>query len=411
MKTSGWMKLFAIVLALVIVGGCSENSGIYFDTAHKHYKENDLEKAKEYFEKAVKLNADDAQIHSWLAETNRRMGLKQESYDMANKALEIDPHNSFSHTVLGDLLNPMYGIWERSDSELAWLHLTKAVEYNPADGNAWLAIWSEAVRRGEKEIESKAYSALMETGILTPAILSYNRWTLEHLPPNAILLTNGDMDTYPALALQEVENFRTDVAIVNYSLLNTPWYANHIKDKYGIRLPLSDDEITKLKPVKIDGHIITTANQIMRAWLKARENGECENPIAIANTVADLSFAETSQDHFCSMGAFRIWMTEPSKFDADTTAVRKSLESVKPEQFTGPFASPDDRSPIRLISTNTIVTNITLLALDYSNSLIEAGRNDEAGEMLAWAMEFEKNTELGPVFIDQINTLKEEMIK
>ncbi|HOD67433.1 MAG TPA: DUF2723 domain-containing protein [candidate division Zixibacteria bacterium] len=73
---------------------------------------------------------------------------------------------------------------------------------------------------------------------------------LAPLPPDAILLTQGDNDTFPLWYLQRVEGVRPDVTVLNVPLLNTPWYVEQVR-RWDPRLPLefSAAELAAYAPV------------------------------------------------------------------------------------------------------------------------------------------------------------------
>ncbi len=74
---------------------------------------------------------------------------------------------------------------------------------------------------------------LMERNLYKGAILAEAVNRLNSCPPNAILFTNGDNDTYPLYYAQEFWNTRPDVRVLNRSLMNLPSYLNFYREAHG----------------------------------------------------------------------------------------------------------------------------------------------------------------------------------
>jgi len=84
--------------------------------------------------------------------------------------------------------------------------------------------------------------------IVVPALMASENWNdhdrsnrytshlnakayLDSCAENAILFTIGDNDTFPLWYMQEVENYRTDMKLINTSLFQTDWYIDQMKRK------------------------------------------------------------------------------------------------------------------------------------------------------------------------------------
>ncbi len=96
--------------------------------------------------------------------------------------------------------------------------------------------------------KSQALSASLVLMMGVPALMAFQNWDdhdrsrrttaydeaysyLKPLGDNAILFVYGDNDTYPLWGVQETEQLRDDVRVINYTLLGTSWYIQQTQRK------------------------------------------------------------------------------------------------------------------------------------------------------------------------------------
>lgn len=133
------------------------------------------------------------------------------------KALEIDPLCPEALSAAMDTAlrhsNPMGTRRECYEFGL------KAVAAAPnwANPHAMLYILGTLLNRPEEA--SLHLVAMLEKDYFSPALIDYGYNMLTSAAPGGIIITNGDNDTYPCLALQAAHGIRTDVTIANISLM------------------------------------------------------------------------------------------------------------------------------------------------------------------------------------------------
>jgi Ca2+/Na+ antiporter len=201
---------------------------------------------------------------------------------------------------------------------------------------------------------------------------SYNM--LMTCEPNAILITNGDNDTFPLWYLQEVDSIRRDVRIVNLSLLNTDWYIQQLRDlEPKVPIGLGDAELSKLGlvpwkkrqvtlnipksegeriarefqnkyqdrplnvPAKISFEVSPTLNTAYGSVLRVQDymilrilnNNKWKKPVYFAVTVAKKNMLGELQEYLRMDGLalklvpFKSWRISPENLERNLTKVYK----------------------------------------------------------------------------------------
>jgi hypothetical protein len=327
----------ALVWAAAIVGATAPLAQVQqpaMQLAMEAYWANRMDSAVALFRIAAREGSIDAGARAWFAEAALRAGSPDEARRAADEALRLDPCNAQAHWVRASLFMPRFAPPGRVDNDSTWTHLIKAVNCDSRDGNAWTDVWKYAVMRRDTGMESRALRALVSTSFLTRPQLTYAEWLLRSLPPRAVLLVSGDVDTYAPLAVQVTRGVRSDVAVVNTVMLSAAWYSGPVLARHHLR-----------EDAALLADSTGTRAQKIVAWLRQGAiTGVLGRPLAFGVAAA---IDTTSRDGTLQL-AGPYWLVVPAGTAAsDPAKIAESLRAADAMDWRGPAVAASDRSPVR----------------------------------------------------------------
>ena len=200
-------------------------------------------------------------------------------------------------------------------------------------------------------------------------LLEFNENMLHSAPQNAILITNGDYDTYPAWYLQ-ARGVRQDVIIVNRSLLNLKDYARYLI-RMGLPLTISNEEMEKIQHKKDADGLVTISDQLLRILLK-----QDTRPVVFSTTV----FRPEQYGYPLRLSGLVYQIGEP---DIDIVGSRRLLfEEFK---FDRLLSRPIDSVDINL---QNMIVNYAAIAFRLAAAFEGSGEYQQAIEALRFARRF-----------------------
>ena len=183
----------------------------------------------------------------------------------------------------------------QAENREALHYLERAVKLAPDYSDPWFSLVINYMQEEEPEQVDLALAKLLELNAIQDVVMDYNYNVLTLLEPDAILITNGDNDTYPGWLLQRVLDVRTDVTIVNRSLLNTTWYFKQLIRDGVIRFM----ELAELETIRQETAPPWSDTLIVRLVEKASSKGY---PVYFAHTLYSSPQLDPLRDEGADLG-------------------------------------------------------------------------------------------------------------
>lgn len=124
--------------------------------------------------------------------------------------------------------------------------LLRAYILNPNRTELYKEIALYFIWTNDQENLHKILKKWKDSGDIPAALNQYARNLLSTPTTNAILITDGEYDTYPLWILQNIDKHRQDVKVLNISFMDKSNYRNEVLKNYGLNCPYSGNDKPKI---------------------------------------------------------------------------------------------------------------------------------------------------------------------
>lgn len=238
--------------------------------------------------------------------------------------------------------------------------IIKAYELGPYRPELTVHIMTYAEIIRDKKLKEKYAKLFLESDYSSSGLLNYNYNILNSLDKNAILITEGDNDTYPIWMLQSI-GIRKDVQVINVNLIQVDKYRRKIFEELKIE-SMNDSFNTNSK------FTLQNAQIIIQHISKNLKNRKLYAPVAMPPVNLD------SIKNQLNLTGLTYEINTISL--NSNSIIRKNYEQVyKLDYLETNFKKDISRSHVNHLNQNYIVSMITLYK-DYiiSNELQKADR-------------------------------------
>lgn len=200
---------------------------------------NTLASAERYWENEVKENPD--QPASWLnyykAVRFKAAAMKQETF-FRPKLDSIE--TQMAKQVAGSFEQLFVHYWNGNHDVSRYSSLEKAYRLRPANPEVLRQLTGYNLVAGKPKAAGEFAAAWERTGDMPATLLPYAYNVLQSVPQGAVLITNGELDTYPLLQQQWKNGVRQDVAVLCIALSARAANRAAIFRSIGLKLPAND---------------------------------------------------------------------------------------------------------------------------------------------------------------------------